>query len=56
MDGLAAARQGQAEEWPRFDFARVQSESPLRTLIVVAALVLALRCGNPEAATSGRSS
>jgi len=56
MDGLAAARQGHAEERSRFDFARVQSESPLRTLIVVAALVLVLRCASPEAATSGRLS
>jgi len=56
MDGLAAARQGHAEERPRFDFARVQSESPLRTLIVVAALVLALRSARPKAATSGRLS
>ncbi len=40
MDGLAAARQGQAEARLRLDFARFHSVSPLRTLIVDAALSL----------------
>src|ERR1700720_256793 len=50
MNGLAAARQGHAEERPKLDFARVQRVSPLRTLIVVAALVLALRPTTSELA------
>src|SRR6266481_4294114 len=48
IDGLAAARQGQAEERPKLDFARVQRVSPLRTLVVVAALVLTLRPATSE--------
>jgi|SRR5580698_1286949 hypothetical protein len=55
-DGLAVARQGQAEERPRLDFAKAQSVSPLRTLIVVAALVLAMGLSTGDTATSGRLS
>src|ERR1700721_450169 len=35
MDGLAAARQVQADERPKLDFARAQRVWPLRTLIMV---------------------
>src|SRR5580692_665786 len=56
MDGLAAARQGQAAERPRLDFARFQRVSPLRTLIVAAVVSLALRVGWRVATTTGRLS
>src|SRR5271155_3761890 len=42
MEGLAAARQGHAEERPRLAFARFQRVSPLRTLIAEAAPLVAL--------------
>src|SRR5580704_3923561 len=56
IDGLAAAKQGQAEERPKLDFARAQRVSPLRTLIVEAALLLALRTEAEVASAAGRLS
>src|ERR1700722_4061755 len=56
IPGFAAARQGQAEERPRLDFARVQSVSPWWTLIVRVALVLVLRALLGVATTKGRLS
>ena len=55
-EGLAVARQGQAEERPRLDFAKAQSVSPLRTLIVLAALALAMGLTVRDTATFGRLS
>jgi len=53
MVGLAAARQGHREARPRLDFARLHRVSPLRTLIVDAAVVLAWR-GEAAVAAAGR--
>src|ERR1700722_876914 len=55
MEGLAAARQGQAEARLSLDFARLHRVSPLRTLIVGAALFVAWR-GAVAAAAAGRLS
>jgi len=56
MDGLAAARQVQADERPKLDLASVQRVSPLRTLIVEAALFEAMPVDTGIAETTGRLS
>src|SRR5580704_3863592 len=55
MDGLAEARQGQAEARVSLDFARLHRVSPLRTLIVEAARFVAWR-GAVAVAAAGRLS
>ena len=55
MDGLAAARQVQAEERPKLDFARFQRVSPLRTLIIVVAAE-AMPADTGAVTTTGRLS
>src|SRR5580704_15937934 len=55
-EGLAAARQGQAEERPRLAFARFQRVSPLRTLIPAAASFVALSAETGVAAAVGSTS
>src|ERR1700689_4368851 len=54
-EGLTAARQRHAAERPRLDLARLQSVSPLRTLMVLAPLELAPR-PREAAARAGRLS
>src|SRR6476646_10254758 len=55
-DGLAAAKQCQAEERPRFALARLQRVSPLWTLSVSLAMLAATRLERGVAAASGRLS
>src|SRR5579859_1389197 len=53
MDGLAAARQGQAEERPRLTLANFHKVSPLCTVIVGFTLPLAFLAGTEVAAATG---
>src|SRR5580692_11091587 len=54
MERLAAARQVHAVERPSLAFAKVQSVSPLRTLILASTLVLEPRVSTGDTAGLGR--
>jgi len=55
-EGLALARQGQLAEWPKLALARVQSESPLCTLMVRRKLLGVFDAAGRVASITGRLS